>query len=37
MAGVVRHESDGVFALSMARDDLKSVPISSLLNSPNIN
>lgn len=29
MAGVVRHGSDGVFALDMARDDLKSVPISS--------
>lgn len=33
MAGVVRHKSDGVFALNMARDDLKSVPISS----PNMN
>lgn len=34
MASVVRHGSDGVFALDMARDDLKSVPISSPQQGP---
>lgn len=37
MAGVVRHKRDGVFALNMARDDLKSVPISSPQSSPDMN
>lgn len=36
MAGVVRHRSDGVFALDMARDDLKSVPISSPQQGPQV-
>lgn len=37
MAGVVMHESDGVFALTMARDGLKSVPISSPQSSSDMN
>lgn len=36
MADAVRHGSDGVFALDMARDDLKSVSISSPQRGPQV-
>lgn len=36
MADAVRHRSDGVFALDVARDDLKSVSISSPQQGPQV-